>query len=298
MAPSDRLNQVNKHLNYPAGMLAGQVAIITGAGQGIGAEAARLFANEGAKVVIADIDAKKANAVADAINAAEAGRALAVAGDVLDSDYIKELVKRTAEFGGGKIHIIVNNAGFTWDGVIHKITDKQWDTMLAVHNTAPFRLVREAAPYFRVKDQEPRIVINISSTSGIHGNAGQANYAVAKAGVVGLTRTIAKEWGPAFGVRSNTIAFGYVTTRLTAAKEEGAFITTPDGTKVALGIPGKQLATKKGAEDKAKTESFPDIPLRRPASPEEAARSILGVASPYFSYVNGETIRVTGGRNM
>ncbi|KAJ6011182.1 Glucose/ribitol dehydrogenase [Penicillium sp. IBT 35674x] len=296
MAPTDRLNQINKHLNYPAGLLAGQVAIITGAGQGIGAEAARLFANEGAKVVVADIDGKKANAVADAINAAEPGRALAVAGDVLDSNYITELVKRTAEFGGGKIHIIVNNAGFTWDGVIHKITDKQWDTMLAVHNTAPFRLVREAAPYFRVKDKEPRVVINISSTSGIHGNAGQANYAVAKAGVVGLTRTIAKEWGPAFGVRSNTIAFGYVTTRLTAAKEEGAFVTTPDGTKVALGIPGKQLATKKG--DESKTESFPDIPLRRPASPEEAARSILGVASPYFSYVNGETIRVTGGRNM
>ncbi|KAJ5736268.1 uncharacterized protein N7483_001393 [Penicillium malachiteum] len=298
MAPSDRLNQVNKHLNYPAGLLAGQVAIITGAGQGIGAEAARLFANEGAKVIVADIDAKKANAVADAINAAEPNRALAVVGDVLDNDYIKELVKRAAEFGGGKIHIIVNNAGFTWDGVIHKMTDKQWDTMLAVHNTAPFRLVREAAPYFRVKDQEPRVVINISSTSGIHGNAGQANYAVAKAGVVGLTRTIAKEWGPAFGVRSNTIAFGFVTTRLTAAKEEGAFITTPDGTKVALGIPGKQLAGKKGTDDQAKTESYPDIPLRRPASPEEAARSILGVASPYFSYVNGETIRVTGGRNM
>ncbi|KAJ5924792.1 hypothetical protein N7466_008979 [Penicillium verhagenii] len=296
MAPSDRLNQINKHLNYPAGLLAGQVAIITGAGQGIGAEAARLFANEGAKVVVADIDGKKANAVADAINAAEPGRALAVAGDVLDSNYITELVKRAAEFGGGKIHIIVNNAGFTWDGVIHKITDKQWDTMLAVHNTAPFRLVREAAPYFRVKDKEPRVVINISSTSGIHGNAGQANYAVAKAGVVGLTRTIAKEWGPAFGVRSNTIAFGFVTTRLTAAKEEGAFVTTPDGTKVLLGIPGKQLSSKKG--DDAQVESYPDIPLRRPASPEEAARSILGVASPYFSYVNGETIRVTGGRNM
>ncbi|KAJ5239797.1 Glucose/ribitol dehydrogenase [Penicillium chermesinum] len=297
MAPSDRLNQVNKHLNFPAGLLAGQVAIITGAGQGIGAEAARLFANEGAKVIVADIDAAKANAVADAINAAEQGRALAVAGDVLDSNYIKELVKRAAEFGGGKIHIIVNNAGFTWDGVIHKMTDKQWDTMLAVHNTAPFRLVREAAPYFRVKDKEPRVIINISSTSGVHGNAGQANYAVAKAGVVGLTRTIAKEWGPAFGVRSNTIAFGFVKTRLTAAKEAGAFITTPDGTKVALGIPGKQLTARAGGQE-AKVESYPDIPLGRPATPEEAARSILGVASPWFSYVNGETIRVTGGRNM
>lgn len=127
------------------------------------------------------------------------------------------------------------------------------------------------------------------------GCSGQVNYALAKAGVVGLTKTIAKEWGPQFGVRANTIAFGYVTTRLTAAKEDGAFITTPDGTKVALGIPGKQLASRAGGQNQ---EAYPDIPLRRPASPEEAARAILGVASPLFSYVNGETVRVTGGRNM
>lgn len=112
-----------------------------------------------------------------------------------------------------------------------------------------------------------------------------------------MTKTIAKEWGPAFGVRANTVAFGFVQTRLTAAKEAGAFVTTPDGTKVALGIPGKQLANRAGDAQK-KEDQYPDIPLRRPASPEEAARAILGVASPLFSYVSGETIRVTGGRNM
>lgn len=112
---------------------------------------------------------------------------------------------------------------------------------------------------------------------------------------MGLTRTIAKEWGPAFGVRSNTVAFGFVQTRLTGAKEEGAFITTPDGTKVALGIPGQQISARQGGEGQKK---YPDIPLGRPASPEEAAKSVLAVASPLFSYVSGETIRVTGGRNM
>lgn len=114
--------------------------------------------------------AGKAQSVAKAINEA-GGKAVAVPGDMLDAKYIEELVKEAAEFGNGKIHIIVNNAGFTWDGVIHKMTDKQWDTILALHNTAPFKLVRAAAPYFRVKDGEPRNIINISSTSGVNGNA-------------------------------------------------------------------------------------------------------------------------------
>lgn len=176
------------------------------------------------------------------------------------------------------------------------MTDKQWDTIIALHNTAPFRLVREAARYFRVTDGEPRSIINISSTSGINGNAGQANYALAKAGVTGLTKTIAKEWGPKYGVRANTIAFGYILTRLTQAKEKGAFVTTPDGEKVALGIPGAQKDARAGGADGKQTH--PDIPLGRPGTATEAASCILAVASPLFSYVDGQTIMCTGGRNM
>ncbi|KAF2724598.1 short chain dehydrogenase [Polychaeton citri CBS 116435] len=289
---SGHLNQISSHLNYPKGMLAGQVAIVTGSGQGIGAEAARLFANEGAKVVVSDVDVEKAKKVADAINA-DGGSAVAIPGDMLNDSYLNELVQKAAEFGNGKIHIIVNNAGFTWDGVIHKTTDKQWETIVGLHGTAPFKLVRAAAPFFRVKDGEPRCIVNISSTSGIHGNAGQANYAFAKAGVTGLTKAIAKEWGPQFGVRANTVAFGHILTRLTAAKEEGAFITTPDGNKIALGIPSAQKASKEGG-----STAFKDIPLGRPGSATEAASAVLGVVSPLFSYVNGQTIMVTGGRNM
>lgn len=209
----------------------------------------------------------------------------------MDASYIETLVSRAAKFGNGKIHIIVNNAGYTWDGVIHKMTDKQWETIMALHCTAPFNLVRAAAPYFRVKDGEPRCIVNISSTSGVHGNAGQVNYAMAKAGVTGFTKTIAKEWGPAFGVRANAIAFGHIATRLTAAKEEGAFVEGPGGTKIALGIPQKQ-------KDAKGSGAFTDIPLGRPGTATEAASSILAVASPLFSYVSGQTIMVTGGRNM
>ncbi|KAL2139707.1 hypothetical protein VTI28DRAFT_4840 [Corynascus sepedonium] len=289
---SERIKQIARQLNYPKGLLAGQVAIITGSGQGIGAECARLFANEGAKVVVSDIDAAKAEEVASKIRAA-GGEALAVGGDLLKDECIKELIQRAAAFGNGKIHILVNNAGFTWDAVIHKMTDKQWDTMLAMHGTVPFKLVREAAPYFRVRDGEPRNIVNISSTSGLHGNAGQLNYAMAKAGVVGLSKTIAKEWGPAFGVRANTVAFGHIETRLTANKEAGAFVEV-DGQKVALGIPGKQ----KAAAAAAGAVPYADIPLRRPGTATEAAAAVLAIASPLSSYISGQTISVTGGRNM
>ncbi|KEY72329.1 hypothetical protein S7711_01011 [Stachybotrys chartarum IBT 7711] len=287
---ADRVSQIASHLNHPKGLLAGQVAIITGSGQGIGAEAARLFANEGAKVVVADIDAKKCEDVTAGINNS-GGQAISVPGDILNREYIDRLVKEAATFGNGKINIIVNNAGYTWDGVIHKMSDKQWEAMIAIHCTAPFNLVRAAAPFFRVKDGAPRCIVNVSSTSGVHGNAGQLNYALAKAGVTGFTKTIAKEWGPVFGVRANTVAFGHILTRLTAAKEDGAFVTGPDGERIAIGIPQQQTQARGDS-------AHADIPLRRPGTATEAANSILAVASPLFSYVTGQTIMVTGGRNM
>ncbi|KAJ3456112.1 hypothetical protein MRS44_016135 [Fusarium solani] len=275
----------NPQLNFPRGMLSGQVAIITGAAQGIGAEAAAVFAREGCMVVIADIDAAKADETAQAI-CSNGGAAIAVSGDITDNEAINNLVHRAAEFGHGKIHIIVNNAGYAWDDPIEKIQDTQWDTIVSLHSTAPFKLIRAAAPYFMVQDGEPRCIVNISSTSGVYGNAGQASYALAKAGIIGLTKTIAQEWGPQYGVRANTVAFGAIKTRLTQAPV-GEYVTRPDGVKHPVGFQG-------GYDEAEKWVS--DIPLRRIGTPTDAGRAILAVASPLFSYVTGQTIVVSGGK--
>ncbi|SGY34738.1 BQ5605_C002g01674 [Microbotryum silenes-dioicae] len=298
MSAPARLQAISSQLvSTPKGLLAGEVAIITGvrssfAAQGIGQSCALLFAKEGAKVVVADLDEKKAQIVVDEIKKA-GGEAIAVGGDVTAQDYPKKLIKATVDRYGGLNHI-VNNAGFTFDKMLHTMNDDTFELMLKVHNTAPFRLIREAAPYLRVKDPKllatNRSIVNVSSTSGLHGNVGQANYAVAKAGVVGLTKTIAKEWG-AFNVRCNTVAFGYIKSRLTAAKELGEFIEV-NGQKVALGIPGQ------GKGKQTDSDRLPDIPLGRPGEPEEAASAVLFLCSPLASYVSGHTLEVTGGRGI
>ncbi|KAI0932807.1 hypothetical protein AcW1_000177 [Taiwanofungus camphoratus] len=267
---ADRLSQVAGHLtnSYGRGLLVGEVAIITGAAQGIGRSAAILFAKEGAKVVVTDLDAKKAQAVVDEIKQA-GGDALAVGGDVSADDFPQKVVEATVK-KFGKINHIVNNAGFTYDRMLHTTPDDAFDIIIKVHVRAPFRLIRAAAPYMRIKgNTENRSVINVSSVSGLHGNVGQANYAAAKSAVVGLTKTICKEWG-VFGVRANVVAFGYVQTRLTAAKEDGATIEI-DGKKVALGIPKGQIATA-AASGSGPTSG---IPLGRGATPDEAAAGIL-----------------------
>ncbi|KAI0727585.1 short-chain dehydrogenase/reductase SDR [Fomitopsis betulina] len=284
---ADRLAQVSGHLTntYGRGLLAGEVAIITGAAQGIGRSAALLFAKEGAKVVVSDLDEKKAQAVVDEIKAA-GGDALAVGGDVSADDFPQKVLDATIK-KYGKLNHIVNNAGFTYDRMLHTTPDDAFDVIIKVHVRAPFRLVRAAAPYMRIKgNTENRSIINVSSVSGLHGSVGQINYAAAKSAVIGMTKTICKEWG-AFGVRANTVAFGYVQTRLTQAKEEGASIEI-DGKKVALGIPKAQNASSGTAA----------IPLGRSAHPDEAAAAVLFLASPLASYVSGHTLEVTGGQGI
>ena len=273
-------------------MLQDQVAIITGAGRGIGAAAARLFAEHGARIVVSDRDTDPTEEVVAAITAA-GGAAIGVPGDVTDPEFPEQLLAKAHE-AFGDVHILVNNAGYTWDGMLHKMSDKQWEAMLAVHNTAPFRLVRAAAPYMReaAKQEQAagqcatgRCIINVSSTSGLHGNVGQLNYATAKMGMVGFTKTVAKEWG-AFGIRCNAVAFGYIETRLTQAKESGETIAV-NGEEIPLGVPAHM-------HDMVKML----IPLGRTGTVEEAAGGILLLASPFAGYINGHTLEVTGGMGI
>ncbi|KAL5495842.1 hypothetical protein ACEPAI_1306 [Sanghuangporus weigelae] len=287
---ADRLKQVTNHLtnSYPNGLLNGEVVIVTGAAQGIGRSCALLFAKEGAKVVVSDLDEAKAQKVVEEIKSA-GGDAIAVGGDVSADDFPEKILKATID-KYGKLNHIVNNAGFTYDKMLHTMPDETFDVILKIHVRAPFRLVRAAAPLFRVKggSKENHSIVNVSSVAGLHGNVGQANYSAAKAAVIGMTKTIAKEWG-GFGVRANTVAFGYIQTRLTAAKEKGEAIII-NGKPVALGIPGG------GGGDVGKP--VPGIPLGRPASTDEAANGVLFLISPLASYVSGHTLEVTGGSGI
>jgi 3-oxoacyl-[acyl-carrier protein] reductase len=171
------------------------------------------------------------------------------------------------------------------------MTDEQFQAMLDIHTIVPFRVARALAPFWREaakKEREEgtevfRKLINVSSTSGMMGNAGQVNYSAAKMGVVGVTKTLAKEWGQ-FKINVNAVAFGFVETRLTAAKEEGGEITSPTGEKIELGIPEQMRAMASAI-----------IPLGRPATPTEASGPIVFLASPLGNYMNGQVLNVTGG---
>jgi 3-oxoacyl-[acyl-carrier protein] reductase len=268
-------------------LLEGKAAIVTGSARGIGRATAELFAAEGAKVLINDLDGDVAEQAAGEIE----GETAVHAGDLTAQGAADALVEKAVE-AFGSIDIVVNNAGYTWDGVIHRMTDEQFQAMLDIHTIVPFRVTRALAPHWREaakaernEGQEVfRKLVNVTSISGTMGNAGQANYSAAKAGVVGLTKTVAKEWGQ-FKINVNAVAFGFVETRLTAAKEEGGEMTAPGGEKIELGIPEQMRAMASAI-----------IPIGRPASPEEAAGPVLFLASQLSNYVHGQVLNVTGGQ--
>ena len=271
------------------GLLEGKTAIITGAGRGIGRAAAEIFAQDGARVVISDIDPTPAGQAVAAI-VASGGQAISVPGDVTDSSF-PDLIVNTAIEKFGSIDIIVNNAGYTWDAVIHKMTDEQWAAILDVHLTAPFRIIRAASSFLRETAKrektergaaQARKIVNVSSTSGTRGNPGQANYSSAKAGVIGLTKMLAKEWGQ-FNIQVNCVAFGRIDTRLTQAKEKGETIHRGEA-EIAIGIPSERLD---------RTTLL--IPMGRAGTPQEAAGAVLFFASPLSNYVSGQVLEVAGG---
>jgi 3-oxoacyl-[acyl-carrier protein] reductase len=272
------------------GQLDGKVAIVTGSGRGIGQQVALRLARDGAAVVVNDLDeapAKETIALIEKLG----GRAVACNGDVTAKDFGERIVDTAVKQLGG-LHVIVNNAGYTWDNVIQKMTDEQWYAILDVHLTAPFRVLRAFQQHFRQAVEKERSegkrivrkVVNISSTSGVNGNAGQSNYSAGKAGIVGLTKTLAKEFGR-YDVTVNAVAFGYIQTRLTQPLAQGeAGEIEVQGRKVKVGVQGGRIAAMNQM-----------IPLGRGGLPEEAAGAIYLFCSPDSDFVSGQTLVVTGG---
>jgi 3-oxoacyl-[acyl-carrier protein] reductase len=268
------------------GVLDEKVAIVTGSARGIGRATAELLSSQGAKVLINDLDSDVAAQTASEI----AGDTTVYAGDLTKEGEPDKLVQKAIdEFG--RLDIIVNNAGYTLDAPIHKMSDDWFQRMLDIHLVVPFRVIRAAAPHLREPAKAERAegrevfrkIVNVSSVSGMMGNAGQANYAAGKAGIVGLTKTLAKEWGQ-FKVNCNAVAFGFIDTRLTAAKESSNTMQI-DGQTVQLGIP-EQLRTM--------GEMF--IALGRRGVPQEAAGGVFFLCSPWSNYVHGQVLNVTGGQ--
>jgi 3-oxoacyl-[acyl-carrier protein] reductase len=274
------------------GKLDGRVALVTGSGRGIGREIALKLAADGAAVVVNDLDDAPAKETVAAIEEA-GGRAVACAGSVTADGFAERFVQTAVEEFGG-VDIIVNNAGYTWDSVIQKMTDEQWDAILDVHLKAPFRILRAAQPVIAAAAKAEkaagaavrcRKVVNVSSLAGTGGNACQANYSAAKAGVMGLTKTISKEWGR-YNVTVNTVAFGFIKTRLTAAATDGATIE----------IEGRELAVGMSPALVSALEQM--IPLGRGGTPEEAAGAVYLLCLPESDYISGQTVICGGGFDM
>ena len=268
--------------------LEGKVALVTGAGRGIGLRLAQRLASEGARVVVNDLDPEEAEAAARSLRK-KGSAAVAHPGNVAHQDFPSGFIARAlAEFGD--IHILVNNAGYIWNGPLHKISDEQWDAIQNVHLRAPFRILRALRGFLdeRVAKERDdgllvhRKVVNVSSVSATGGAAGQANYAAAKAGLHGLTRSLAKEWGP-LAVNVNCVAFGYIETRLTQ-EIVGETAVMIEGVPRRVGLTRPMIEAIKHS-----------TALGRAGTADEAAGGIMLFCLPESDYVTGQVLEVSGG---
>ena len=270
------------------GKFEGKVALVTGSGRGIGREIALKLAADGAKLVVNDLDAEPANDVVEEIQSS-GGEAVSCNGNVTEKDFAETFIQSAVDNFQG-IDIIVNNAGYTWDNVIQKMSDEQWHAMLEVHLTAPFRILRAAQPFikkFASEDKDRGIenfrkVVNISSVAGTSGIAGQVNYSAGKAGIIGMTRTLSKEWGR-YKVNVNAVAFGFIETRLTTAAADESSINI-EGNEIKVGVSDQILQMANSL-----------IPLGRAGTPEEAAGAVYLFCCPESNYISGQTIICGGG---
>ena len=268
------------------GLLDGKAAIITGSARGIGRATAELFISEGAKVLINDIDGDVAEQAAGEIE----GETAVFAGDLTKPGVPDELVAKANE-AFGQVDIVVNNAGYTWDGVVHKMTDEQFQAMIDIHTVVPFRVIRALAPTWREAAKAElgegrevfRKIVNITSISGTMGNAGQANYSSAKAGVIGLTKALAKEWGR-YQVNVNAVAYGWIVTRLTEA---------PAGPDSLIEIDGRLLPFGINPQVRKQIEAM--TPLGRAGTPEEAAGAVYLLCTPESDFISGQVVMCAGG---
>ncbi|WP_213959601.1 SDR family oxidoreductase [Variovorax sp. dw_954] len=270
------------------GTLDGKVALVTGSGRGIGQAIALKLASQGARLVINDLDADPANETVELLRK-NGTDAVACVGNVSAPDFSERFIKTAVDNYKG-IDIIVNNAGFTWDDVVQRMTDEQWYGILDCHLTAPFRILRAAYPVIKAQamaDQEKgvenyRKVVNISSTSALNGNAGQMNYSSAKAGVIGMTRALSREWGR-FRVNVNAVAFGLIHTRMTNADAKAGATVNIEGKEIRVGL-NPELLKSHAARN----------PLGRGGTPEEAAGAVYLFCTPESNYITGQVVAVAG----
>jgi 3-oxoacyl-[acyl-carrier protein] reductase len=269
--------------------LRGKAALVTGSGRGIGRAIALRLAGAGAAVMINDIDPEPLQETSALVEAA-GGVAKTMAGDLTAPEFPQQLVDATVA-AHGSIDIIVNNAGYSWDNVIQKMTDEQFQAMLDIHLVVPFRILRAASGWIREAAKREnaegrpvmRKVVNVSSVSGTNGNAGQTGYGAGKAGINGITKTLAKEWGR-YNVNVNSVAFGSIDTRMLKSMQDADSLIERKGKQIRIGIQPEFRETIKSA-----------CALGRLGTPQEAAGAVLFFCSPLSDYVSGEILTVSGG---